>query len=159
MGYTKKFLGLKLNTSGYTNPQNGTSPLASLTGAAVAYTSGVPCRGARMVVFTIKGTGAGGLASQGSNGGNHPNMVDAVVGGTADYSVQGDGAIAISGANGAVVAVRPTLLPLFAHGYVQLSLTNDATTKTNVTVDAEVFYETEADVCSTQYGQGGEVIL
>lgn len=159
MGFTKKFLGLKLNTTSFVNPQAGVTPLASLTGAATAYTSAVPCRGARQVVFTIKGAGSGSLQSQTSFGGSHPNMVDCVTGSTADFSVQGDGLVVINGSNGGVIAVRPTLLQVFAHGYVSVGLTNDATAKTNVTVDAEVFYEFDADVCAVQYGQGGETIL
>lgn len=128
----------------------------SVAGAAVWYFAGVPCAGARQVVFTVRGVGAGALASQTCLPGNHEDGSDAANASSGDVTLRGDGGFSISVGGGLRVAVVPTA-GLHHHRFLFFSITNDATAKTSVSVDAEVWYDDEAYVAKTAFGQDGVV--
>lgn len=152
MAKTKVFKNLKGKAAGYGSiPAEAAGPY-TVNGSATWYFAGVPCAGARMVVWTIRGAGAGTSASQSCVMGNHENGSDAVSAGTAEVTMRGDGNISISVGNGLRVAVTPAV-GLLHHGFAFLSITNDATQKTAVSVDAEVWYEGDAVDDRNSFGQ------
>lgn len=152
MAKTKVFRNLKGKAAGYNAiPAEAAGPYTVNT-SATWYFAGVPCTGARMVVWTIRGTGGGALASQACVMGNHENGSDAVSSGGAEVTLRGDGNLAIGAGNGLRVAVTPAQ-GLLHHGYAFIGIVNDATQKTAVSVDAEVWYEGDSLDDRNSFGQ------
>jgi len=70
------------------------------------------------------------------------------------YNLKGGGANDLRG--GLSVAITPQVGARFMHDFVQLSMLTHATlTHTGVVVDAEVYYDVDADVGVAAFGQSG----
>ena len=152
MAKSKVFRNLKGKASGYGSiPAEAAGPY-TVAASATWYFAGVPCAGARMVVFTVRGTGSGTSASQTVVMGNHENGSDAVNAGTSEVTLRGDGNLSISAGNGLRVALTPAQ-GLLHHGFAFFGIVNDANQKTSVSVDAEVWYEGDAVDDRNSFGQ------
>lgn len=156
MSKVKTFRNLKGQVSSYGNIPAAAAGPYTVANAAVWYFAGVPCAGSRKVVFTIRGTGAGALASQTVVAGNHSDGSDAVNASGAEVTLRGDGNFGIGVGNGLRVAVDPAQ-GQHHNAFMFLSITNDAVQKTSVSVDAEVWYEGDAADDAASFGQAGVV--
>jgi hypothetical protein len=148
-------------TKRFTNIRVGANVGAALAGpqtfpANTAWISvPVPCRGARMVVFTLKATDANGLQATNAQLTNDADGNLSLTASGTNYTVRGGGANRMNGGGGLVMAVVPSdARACFYHGFCQLSVTSNAgSAHSNFQVDAEVFYDTDADDMRGSAGQ------
>lgn len=155
MSKSKLYKNLKGQVTSSSNiPAAAAGPYTVGT-SATWFFAGVPCMGARQITYTIRGAGAGALASQTCIMGNHSDGSDVINFSSSDVVLRGDGGFGIGTGNGLRVSVLPSA-GLHLHGFCFFSIVNDATAnKTGVSVDAEVWYEGEADPEREGYGQSG----
>lgn len=151
MAYTRKFTNIKMGATvgaGVVGPQ--TFP------AATAWISApVPCRGASMVVFTMKATDANGLGATGAQLTNDADGNLSLTSAGTNYTVRGGGTNRMNGGGGLVLAVVPSdARASFYHGFCQLTVTSNAgAAHTAFQVDAEAYYDGDADAKRADAGQ------
>ena len=154
MAKSKVFRNLKGKVSSVLSiPAEAAGPY-SVGASATWFFAGVPCAGARMVVWTVRGTGTGALASSTLNAGNEEDGTGALNAGSAEVTLIGEAGLNIARPNGLRVGAAPTLASaLLVHGFLFLSIVNDANAKTAFSVDAEVWYDGDAADDRSSYGQ------
>lgn len=152
MGFSKKYVNVKVGTS---NPVTTAGPQSLL--AATTYLSApVPCKGARMVMFKIVGSNNAAWVSFALNYGENPSGAGMASGG-ANFQTLGNVGLDPTGAGGVVVGAAAHInAGRIPWSYVQLSALSHATTAPlGVQWDIEVIYETEADATMAAFGQAG----
>lgn len=154
-----------------TTIQSGTNALAtthaSVAANATLTSNGVPCKGAKMVVFRLVGTDSNTISSNSVTVGNVPGR--GALGGVfsatgVGYSVSGNftgAAVNASGTGGMTLAVYPNNAGQRAmhHDYAFIQVTAGASGHANVTISAEVHYDFDGDQQMNGNGQGGIVPL
>ena len=155
MGRIKHYTNLKLRAGQYQNPEGGATGPQNLTAATSYYTSAVPCDGAQQVVFRFRSTDANNAGSFGGTLDNDPTCVTALgIGGSTGATLVNAGANKMNSVGGLSVIVRPSSGSM-AHKFVQGLITAGASGHTAVVVDADVYYDIEADVVLADAQQSG----
>jgi hypothetical protein len=153
MASVKVFSNLSLN--GVAGPQN-------LAAATVYSTAGVPTKGARAIVFRFKATNANAPASASINVGNSPLRAELFLSpGSIGYSgVLGNAGVRADQTGGNTIALfSSNARGIFFHDYAQVSITSHATLQINgFSVDAEVWYDHDADEMQKSLGLGTVVV-
>jgi len=119
------------------------------------YSSAVPILGAKHVTFKLRGSDANALVNTtGSVIGNDVTGTKAL-NSSSLVSLYGGGANTIDAPDGLSISFRPTGPDRFMHSFFQLGFTSNAAGHTAVVCDAEVYYDSDADVALADYGQTG----
>lgn len=162
MPYMKRYSNISMNGNA------GPFTLPSHTTTAISYFSnGIPVYGARCVVFRIKMTGANvPTAWQINVGNNAPRSATfSAITGAGYPSIVGNLGMPFNAGNGNVVSAAANANQgRFHHHFVQFGLTgkvgatpdNDLT---NVTVEADVWYDGDDDAIAVEAGQQNYAVL
>lgn len=155
MGRIKTYTNLRLKAGAYGNPETGTLGPQGLTAATVYYTSAVPCRGASMVVFRWRGTDANSPVAFAATVCNEATMLRALsAGGSSNMTVVNPGGNRMDDGVGLSVMLKPSLPTPMGVDFVQGNITTHATNPhTGVVVDADVYYDGDADAALRENGQ------
>lgn len=162
MALVKKYTGITLN--GAASP--GTLVAHATTPVAV-YTNGIPVCGARMIVFRIKASNNNLPSAWGINIGNDAARtgVFSSITGAGYASVVGNIGLSLNGGGGNTVSAAASANQgRFHHAFAQLTLTpkvgaTPANDTTGVTIDADVWYDGDADSIMLEAGQQNYTVL
>jgi hypothetical protein len=156
MAYFKKYSNLKMLAGSYPNVDaTGVVGPQTLNAATTYYTSPVPCKGAVAVEFRFTSTDNNAPVSFTAVVGNSRIMNRALVAGsTSGHTLINPGAVPNNEGNS--VIVRPSLPGPFVHDWIEGGITTHATLQhTAATVDAYVWYGSDADVALMDARQAG----
>lgn len=158
MASCKKFFNLVLGSGGTVKVAGDT--LATNT---TYVTNGVPCKGARLVTFRVRTGEAVQFASAAINQGPAAPRATATFqssGSTGTTVTSNVGATPSAAGGGLVFQAFPSTSSRFGFDFCQLSIQTHATTaQTAVYVDAEVWYDGDADSIATEAGQQNYTML
>lgn len=157
MGRVAKYTNLKGQVASISNIPNAAAGPYNIGASEVWYFAGVPCTGARQVVWTVRGAGTGSLTGTTTiNASNEVSGAAAINATTAEVSMIGEGGGGMQQPGGFRVAAAPAQVnALFVHGYLFLVITNDTNAKTAVSVEAQVWYDLEGSIAMSEFGQSG----
>lgn len=162
MASVKRYNNLVIGISGQAGLAAGSNLATNTTYA----TPGVPCLGARSVVFRLRTTADTTFQAFSGLVGDNGNRTNGTVTATyfsptgVGYGVHGNVGAA-TGTNGAAVGalvfqITPSTSAKMQHKFAAVSFQTSATqAPTAVYVDAEVTYDGDADVAMAEYGQAG----
>jgi hypothetical protein len=156
MPVSKKFANIKMGAGATGNPGPQTFPLGTTW-----ISQPVPTRGARAVIFRLSSTDANVPASFGFNASTSPNKASAYEQAATgqNYNTRGVANIAMNGPGGWVVMIDHAAGKIF-HDFIVLSVTSNAgSPHTALVVDAEVFFDGDADDTRQSVGQGAVLPL